>query len=150
MPHTRFNITNDKICSTIIYRLQIFVIPAFQTFFCHQMAGIQFLFTANQIVSMSYCHENQSFITYRLFFQTKSDKIYSRVVTIPHIHSDILLDTQKSCFIRFRAAFLVFSVNFVHKNTSRNKQHLAPQAVHLQISGKNFSTVMPSTMTFWQ
>ena len=30
------------------------------------------------------------------------------------------------------------------------KQHLAPQAVHLQISGKNFSTVMPSTMTFWQ
>ncbi len=115
MPHTRFNITNDKICSTIIYRLQIFVIPAFQTFFCHQMAGIQFLFTANQIVSMSYCHENQSFITYRLFFQTKSDKIYSRVVTIPHIHSDILLDTQKSCFIRFRAAFLVFSVNFVHK-----------------------------------
>ena len=69
---------------------------------------------------MSYCHENQSFITYRLFFQTKSDKIYSRVVTIPHIHSDILLDTQKSCFIRFRAAFLVFSVNFVHKNTSRN------------------------------
>ena len=86
-----------------------------------QMAGIQFLFTANQIVSMSYCHENQSFITYRLFFQTKSDKIYSRVVTIPHIHSDILLDTQKSCFIRFRAAFLVFSVNFVRKkNTSRN------------------------------
>ena len=69
---------------------------------------------------MSYCHENQSFITYRLFFQTKSDKIYSKVVTIPHIHSDILLDTQKSCFIRFRAAFLVFSVNFVHKNTSRN------------------------------
>ena len=106
--------------AVLLYRLQIFVIPAFQTFFCHQMAGIQFLFTANQIVSMSYCHENQSFITYRLFFQTKSDKIYSRVVTIPHIHSDILLDTQKSCFIRFRAAFLVFSVNFVHKNTSRN------------------------------
>ena len=91
MPHTRFNITNDKICSTIIYRLQIFVIPAFQTFFCHQMAGIQFLFTANQIVSMSYCHENQSFITYRLFFQTKSDKIYSRIITIQHFHSYIAM-----------------------------------------------------------
>ena len=122
MPHTRLNITNDKICSTIIYRLQIFVIPAFQTAFYHQLADIQFLFTANQIVSMSYCHENQSFITYRLFFQTKSDKIYSRVVTIPHIHSDILLDTQKSCFIRFRAAFLVFSVNGV----SRTKNKLRP------------------------
>ena len=130
MPHTRFNITNDKICSTIIYRLQIFVIPAFQTFFCHQMAGIQFLFTANQIVSMSYCHENQSFITYRLFFQTKSDKIYSRVVTIPHIHSDILLDTQKSCFIRFRAAFLVFFCEL------RSQKHFAEQ--HLLNSYVNY------------
>ena len=89
MPHTRFNITNDKICSTIIYRLQIFVIPAFQTFFCHQMAGIQFLFTANQIVSMSYCHENQSFITYRLFFQTKYDEIMSMNVT-PSTKTDLL------------------------------------------------------------
>ena len=140
MPHTRFNITNDKICSTIIYRLQIFVIPAFQTFFCHQMAGIQFLFTANQIVSMSYCHENQSFITYRLFFQTKSDKIYSRVVTIPHIHSDILLDTQKSCFIQINETTMS-----AHTGTTRYEIHgFCANALLLLASGgirlHNFSS----------
>ena len=57
---------------------------------------------------MSYCHENQSFITYRLFFQTKSDKIYSRVVTIPHIHSDILLDTQNHVLYDFAPHFSFF------------------------------------------
>lgn len=30
------------------------------------------------------------------------------------------------------------------------KAALGAAGVHLQISGKNFSTVMPSTMTFWQ
>ena len=119
MPHTRFNITNDKICSTIIYRLQIFVIPAFQTAFYHQLADIQFLFTTTQIFSMSYYHENQSFITYSLFFQTKSDKIYSRIITIQHFHSYIAMHKNHVLHDRARA-FLIFSGDYVRENTSRN------------------------------
>lgn len=56
---------------------------------------------------MSYYHENQSFITYSLFFQTKSDKIYSRLITIQHFHSYIAMHKIMFCMIA-RAHFSFF------------------------------------------
>ena len=101
-----------------IYRLQIFVIPAFQTAFYHQLADVQFLFTTTQIFSMSYYHENLSFITYSLFFQTKSDKIYSRIITIQYFHSYIAM--HKNHVLHDRARISHFSGDYVRENTSRN------------------------------
>lgn len=67
---------------------------------------------------MSYYHENQSFITYSLFFQTKSDKIYSKIITIQHFHSYIAM--HKNHVLHDRARISHFSGDYVRENTSRN------------------------------
>lgn len=78
---------------------------------------------------MSYYHENQSFITYSLFFQTKSDKIYSRIITIQYFHSYIAIH-RNHVLHDFSRTFLIFFREL------RSRKHFAE--LHLLNSYVNY------------